>query len=65
METIVVQTENEEQGKLVKAFLEQHKLKNRVLSDENKEDIVLGRLMEETDYEELVDTDMFLNKLRS
>lgn len=65
METIVVLTENEEQGKLVKAFLEQHKLKSRVLMDEDKEDIVLGRLMEETDYEEVIDTSTFLNKLRS
>ena len=65
METIVIQTENEEQGKLVKAFLEEHQLKSRVLSDEDKEDMVLGRLMEETDYEEVIDTDMFLNKLRS
>lgn len=65
METILVQTENEEQIKLVQAFLEQHKLKSRVLTDEDKEDIVLGRLMEETNYNEVVDTDTFLNKLRS
>jgi hypothetical protein len=65
METILVQAENEEQAKLVHAFLEQHKLKSRVLSDDDKEDIVLGRLMEETDYNHVVDTDTFLNKLRS
>ncbi len=65
METILVQAENEEQAKLVQAFLEQHKLKSRVLSDDDKEDIVLGRLMEETDYNHVVDTDTFLNKLRS
>ncbi len=64
METILVQTENEEQVKLVQAFLEQHRLKNRVLSNEDKEDIVLGRLMEETDYNEIVDTDVFVKKLR-
>jgi hypothetical protein len=65
METIIVQTENEEQIKLVQAFLEQHKLKSRVLTEEDKEDIVLGRLMEETNYNETVDTDTFLNNLRS
>ncbi len=64
METILVQAENEEQPKLLQAFLEQHKLKSRVLSDDDKEDIVLGRLMEETDYNEVIDTDTFLNKLR-
>ncbi len=64
METILVQAENEEQPKLLHAFLEQHKLKSRVLSDDDKEDIVLGRLMEETDYNEVIDTDTFLNKLR-
>ncbi len=57
METNVVQPNNDDQVKLVKAFLEQHKLKNRVLSEEDKEDIVLGRLMEESDYNELTDTD--------
>ncbi len=65
METILVETENVEQVKLVQAFLEQHKLKSRVLSDEDKEDIVLGRLMEETDYTEVIDTDTFLKRLRS
>ncbi len=65
METIVVQTENEEQVKLVRKFLEEHKLKSHVLSNDDKEDIVLGRLMEETDYNEVIETDTFLNKLRS
>ena len=64
METIVVQTNNEEQVKLVKAFLKQHKLRSRILSEEDKEDLVLGRLMEETDYDEVIDTEAFLNKLR-
>ncbi len=64
METILVEAENEEQVKLVHAFLEQHKLKNRILTDDDKEDIVLGGLMEETDYTEVIDTDAFLNKLR-
>jgi hypothetical protein len=65
METILVQANNNEQVKLLQAFLKQHKLKSRVLSEEDKEDIVLGRLMEETDYKEVIDTDAFLQKLRS
>jgi hypothetical protein len=46
-------------------FLEQHKLKSSVLTEEDKEDMVLARLMEETNYDQTVDTDTFLNNLRS
>lgn len=65
METILIQTNNENEVKLVQSFLQQHKIKGRVLNDEDKEDFVLGRLMLETDYSELIDTDKFLNKLKS
>jgi hypothetical protein len=65
METIIIQTNNEKESKLVQSFLQQNKIKGRVLNDNDKEDIVLGRLMEETDYNELIDTNKFLNKLRS
>ena len=64
METILIQTNNEKESKLVQSFLQQYKIKGRVLDDNDKEDIVLGRLMEETDYNELIDTNNFLNKLR-
>lgn len=65
METILIQTESAEEAKLVQSFLEKHKLKGRILTDEDKEDIVLGRLMEETVYEEVIDMETFLKKLRS
>ena len=65
METILIQTDNVEEVKLVRSFLEQHKIKGHVLTDDDKEDIVLGRLMEETVYEEVIDTNAFLSKLRS
>ena len=65
METIVIQTQNAEEAKLVQAFLQQHSIKGHVLTDDDKEDIVLGRLMEETNYNDVVDTNHFLNKLRS
>jgi hypothetical protein len=65
METILIQTNNPEEVKLVQSFLHQNKIKGRVLSDNDKEDIVLGRLMEETDYNDLIDTDSFVSKLRS
>ena len=65
METILIQTNNEEEVRLVKSFLEQNKIKGRVLTEEDKEDIVLGKLMEETDYEAIIDTNEFLKKLRT
>jgi hypothetical protein len=65
METILIQTNNEEEVRLVKSFLQEHRIKGRILNEEDKEDIVLGKLMEETDYDELIDTNEFLNKLRS
>jgi hypothetical protein len=65
MDTILIQTNNPEEVKLVLSFLHQNKIKGRVLSDSDKEAIVLGRLMEETDYNHLIDTDSFLIKLRS
>jgi hypothetical protein len=65
METIVIQAQNAEEAKLVQDFLQQHKIKARVLTEEDKEDIVLGKLMEETDYEDVMNLDQFLSKLRS
>ena len=65
METILIQAESAEQVRLLQSFLNQNNMNGRVLSDDDKEDIVLGRLMEETDTNERVDTNAFLKKLRS
>ncbi len=65
METIVVQAANAEELKLIEEFLKKHKLKSRILTDDDKEDIVFGKLMEETDYKETIPTDAFIKKLRS
>jgi ribosomal protein L21 len=65
MQTIVIQTQNAEEAKLVQAFLQQHKIKGHVLTDDDKEDIVLSKLMEETAYDDVVGLDQFLTKLRS
>jgi hypothetical protein len=65
METIVVQAANAEELKLIEEFLKKHKLKSRVLTDDDKEDIVLGKMMEETDYNETIPTETFIKKLRS
>ena len=65
METIVVQAANAEQLKIIENFLKENNLKSRVLTDDDKEDIVLGKLMEEADYNETIPTDAFIKKLRS
>jgi len=65
METVVVQAANADELKLIEEFLKKNKLKSRILTDDDKEDIVLGKLMEETDYKETVPTGAFIKKLRS
>lgn len=65
METILIQAANSEELKMIEGFLKENKLKSRVLTDDDKEDIVLGRMMEETDYDDTISTDAFLKQLRS
>lgn len=65
METIIIQTKNAKEIELVQSFLKQNKIKSRILTDEEKEDIVLGKLMEETNYDDVIDTNTFLNNLRN
>ena len=65
METIVVQAANAEELKMIENFLKENNIKSRVLTDDDKEDIVLGKLMEEADYNETIPTDAFIKKLRS
>lgn len=65
METIVVQAASEEELKLIEDFLKKNNLKSHILTNDDKEDIVLGKLMEETDYKDTVPTDVFIKKLRS
>lgn len=65
MDTILIQASNEAELKVIQAFLKEHKLKSHILSETDKEDIVLGKLMEETDYDDTVATETFLSQLRS
>jgi len=65
METIVVQAANAEELKMIEEFLKKNKLKSRVLTEDDKEDIVLGKMREKTDYNETTLTDLFIKKLRS
>ncbi|MDQ3845741.1 MAG: hypothetical protein M3342_17275 [Bacteroidota bacterium] len=61
METILIQAANAEELKLIEEFLKKNKLKSRLLTEEDKEDLVLGRMMEETDYNDIVPTDSLKN----
>lgn len=64
METIVVQPSNNDELKLLKEFLQKSRIKNRVLSEEDKEDIVLGLMMQKTDYNDTIDTNEFIKQLQ-
>ncbi len=64
METIVVQPSNNDELKLLQEFLQKSHIKNRVLTEEDKEDFVLGLLMQETDYNDTVDTNQFIKQLK-
>ena len=64
METIVVQPSNIEEMEVLKEFLQKRNIKNHVLNEEDKEDFVLGLLMQEPDYNEVIDTNEFIKQLQ-
>jgi len=64
METVMVQPSNNEELKLLKEFLQKNRIKNRVLSEENKEDLVLGLMMQETDYNDTIEAEQFIKQLQ-
>jgi hypothetical protein len=64
METIVVQPSNNEELKLLKEFLQKSSIKNRVLNEEDKEDFVLGLMMQETDYTDTINANEFIRQLQ-
>ena len=65
MNTLLIQTVNNQELVLVETFLKQHHLKSRILTNDDKEDIVLGKMMDETNYTETVDTNEFIKQLRN
>jgi hypothetical protein len=64
METLIINTKTSNELKLIQDFLKKNKLESRILSVEDKEDIVLLKMMEETDYDDIVPTEEFLKELR-
>lgn len=65
MDTFLIQTANQTEHSLLEQFVQEHRLPCRILTDEDKEDMVLGRMMEETDYGETVDTMEFIEQLKA
>jgi hypothetical protein len=63
METIVVQPSGKEELALLKAFLRKSRIKNRILNEEDKEDFVLGLMMQETDYNDVIGPNKFIKQL--
>jgi hypothetical protein len=49
---------------LLKDFLERTQIKNKIISEEDKEDFVLGLMMQETDYNDKIDTTAFIKRLQ-
>ena len=61
----MVQVANAAELKMIEEFLKKNKFKSRVLTADDKEDIILGKLMEEVDYNEASPIEPFIKKLRS
>lgn len=64
METILLQPSTEKEMKLLKEFLQKTHIKSRIISESDKEDFVLGLMMQETDYTDVVDTNEFVKHLQ-
>lgn len=64
MDAVVLHPSNEEEMKLLKDFISNSHIKSRFISDEEKEDMVLGLLMQETDYDDVADAEQFIKKLQ-
>lgn len=63
METIIVQTENKEDLKLLKSLFEKLKLRSKVLTDDEKENLAFTKLMKGIDRTKTVSKEQILNIL--
>ncbi len=64
MVAVIVKPSNEEEMKLLKEFLQKSKIKSRIINDEKKADFVLGLMMQETDYDDTIDTTAYIKYLQ-
>ena len=63
MESILLQPSTETEMELLKEFLQKTHIKSRIINEDDKEDFVLGLMMQETDYADVVDTSEFIKYL--
>lgn len=63
MDSLLIYPENEEDLKLLKELLSKMKIKTKVLTEEEKEDMGLAYLMSQADRSETVSKDAIFKKL--
>lgn len=63
MESIIVTPKNQEEFRLLTDLLAKMDISSKVLSEEEKEDIGLGILLQEADRNEKVSREEIMNKL--
>ena len=66
MQTLLIETKDAAESRLIKALLEKMKIRMTVLnlSDDEKEDFGLSMLMQHVDWNETVSRDVTMSKLR-
>lgn len=64
MESIIVTPKNQEEFRLLTDLLAKMNISSKVLSEEEKEDIGLGILLQEADRNEKVSREEIMNKLK-
>jgi hypothetical protein len=65
MDTIVIKTKTVSELNLIKELLKKLRITSKVLTDEEKEDLGLLKLMNEADRSEKVSRTVVMNKLKS
>jgi hypothetical protein len=65
METILVSPKNEQEFQLISDLFSKMKIKTKVLTSDEKEDLLLAELMKESDRSEKVSRDEIMKKLEN
>jgi hypothetical protein len=64
MESIIITPKDQEELKLISAILKKMRIESKVLTEEDKEDIVLGALMSEANRAQKVSREAIMKKLK-
>ncbi len=65
MESILINPKTKDEAKLIKELLQKMNISSKIITEEEKEEIGLLMMMEETDRSELVPFEEVLKKLKS